>query len=63
MLATTIIITRPCRLRVRYERAGRSLLLGRRSGRRQDEARSDREWKPKSRRRTRPLLICGPQTE
>jgi hypothetical protein len=33
---------RPRRLRVRYERAGRSLLLGRRSGRRQDDVRSDR---------------------
>ena len=34
---------RPRRLRVRYERAGRSPLIGRRSGRRQDDARSDRQ--------------------
>jgi hypothetical protein len=39
----------PCRPRVRYERAGPKLLLSHRSGRRQDDARSDRrgaaEWR------------------
>jgi hypothetical protein len=33
---------RPRRLRVRYERAGSKLLLGHRSGRRQDDTQSDR---------------------
>ncbi len=35
-------LTPPRRLRVRYERAGRRPLLGRRSGRRQDDPRADR---------------------
>jgi hypothetical protein len=49
------LVARPSRLRVRYERAGRRPLLGHRNGRRQVESRSDREWRPKSRRRTRSL--------